>query len=101
MAQPPPPQPPYPSAPPPGRPQSNGLALAGMICGIVSIVLSLLIAFIGIALGIVGLILSLIGRGRATRTGVGGGQATAGIITGAVGIVVGIANIALFVALFT
>ena len=71
-----------------------------MICGIASIVLSLLIAFIGIALGIVGLILCLIGRGRATYTGVGGDQAMAGIIS-AVRSVVGIANIALAAALFT
>ena len=80
--------------------QSNGMAVAGMISGI-GIVLAILIAFVGIILGIVGLILSIVGRGRATRTGIGGGQAMAGIITSAIAIVVGIANIALAYALLT
>jgi hypothetical protein len=77
------------------------LALAGMICGIVGIVLAILIAFIGIILGILAIVFSAIGRNRAMATGVGQGQATAGLITGGIAIVVGIINIIVAVAIYT
>jgi hypothetical protein len=94
--------PPPPPPPPAGVPgQTNGLALAGMICGIVGIVMAILIAFIGIILGILAIIFAAIGRQRAVATGVGLGQANAGLITGGVAIVTGIINIALAVALYT
>lgn len=93
---------PPPPPPPPGAPwQTNGLALAGMVCGIVGIVLAILIAFIGIILGILAVVFGAIGRNRAQATGIGHGQATAALITGGVAIVVGIINIIVAVALFT
>jgi hypothetical protein len=94
----------YPPSPPPpaGAPgQTNGLALAGMVCGIVGIVLAILIAFVGIILGILAIVFSAIGRTRALATGIGQSQATAGLITGGIAIVVGIINIIAAVALFT
>lgn len=79
------------------RSPSNGLGLAGMITGIVGVVLT--IFFIGIIPSILGLIFGLIGhrkvrRGEATN----GGQALTGIITGSVGIALFIAYVSLLIA---
>lgn len=49
------------------------------------------LAFLGVPLGIGGVVFGALGRGKASRGEAGnGGMALAGIITGAVGIVVGI-----------
>ncbi len=74
-----------PSAPPPpaGAPAQNGMALAAMICGILGIVVAILIPIGGFVLGIVGLILGLVSKQKATVTGIGLGQANAGVWTGA------------------
>ncbi len=97
--QPPPPQPQAP--PPPGMaPQTNGLAVAGMVCGILGLVLFWTV-WGGIILGILGLVFGIIGRGRATALGgSGAGMAMAGIITGAIAIVLSIAWIFIFAAIF-
>jgi hypothetical protein len=89
-------------APPPaGRPAGtaqNGLALAGMITGIAGIVLDFLIPIVGILAGAAGAVLGFMGRQRAVQMGgVGAGQATAGIVTGIIAVVLGIIWIA-FVA---
>ena len=90
MAQAPPPPPPPPQ-PPAGPVQQNGLALAGMICGIVGIPLGfLLIPIIGIVLGVVAIVLGVMGKNRAAVIGVGQGQAMAAIWTGVGAIVVSI-----------
>ncbi|MGH2662450.1 MAG: DUF4190 domain-containing protein [Actinomycetota bacterium] len=87
------PQPPQPSQPPvpPGVPgQTNGLAIAGMVCGILGVVL-FWIPYLGIILGILGLVFGFLGRNRAVQLGgVGQGMAMAGIVTGAVAVVAGI-----------
>jgi hypothetical protein len=92
------------SAPPPPPPHygsgpSNGLAIAGMVIGIVSIVLFFL-NWVDIIIGIVGLVLSLVGLSKARRLGgVGRGMAIAGVATSSVGIVAAIIFlIAVFVA---
>jgi hypothetical protein len=88
----PPPPPPGPAPPPPyGRvAQTNGLAIAGMVLGIVSIVLFFL-AWIASVVGVVGLILSLVGLNKSKQMGGSGrGMAIAGVITSAAGIVIGI-----------
>jgi hypothetical protein len=68
----------------------NGLALAGMICGIVSVT-TFWIPFVflvsGLAVGIVAVVLSHRGR-----RGTGSRQALAGLICGYAGIVLSIAN---------
>lgn len=78
--------------PPPRR---NGLALSGMILGIIGLVGS--IFFLGAIVGVVGLILALIGLSAARRTGVGRGFAIAGIVTSILSLVIG--TIVLVVAL--
>jgi hypothetical protein len=81
----PPPPPQFPAAP--GTQQTNGLAIAGMVLGIVSIALFFL-NWIDILVAIVGLILSIIGLNKSRQLGgTGRGMAITGIITSAVGIV--------------
>jgi uncharacterized membrane protein len=72
---------PTPTAPPAGPvpQQGNGLAVAGMVLGILGLV-GLCIWFVGLPCAIVGLILSIMGKKKAKETGVGGGMATAGMI---------------------
>lgn len=85
-----PPQPPQPPVPPGVPGQTNGLAIAGMVCGILGLVL-FWFPYLGIVLGILGLVFGVLGRNRATQLGgVGQGMALAGIVTGAVAVLVGI-----------
>lgn len=73
----------------------NGLALAGMICGIVSVT-TFWIPFVflvsGLAVGVVAVVLSHRGRAAARRGAGGAKQALAGLICGYAGIVLSIAN---------
>ena len=50
--------------------QTNGLAVAGLVCGIVGLVLGLIpiLFVVAWALGLIGFVLALVGRSRATRT---------------------------------
>ena len=70
-------------APAPGKKPSSGLAIAGMVLGIVAILLSFLpiINNLSFFLAIVGLILSIVGLVKANKgTGAGKGMAIAGIV---------------------
>ena len=103
MAQQPPAQPPAPPPPPPGSygapvaGQTNGLAIAGMVVGIASVVLFFL-SWIATIIAIVGLILSLVGLNKAKQLGgLGRGMAIAGVITSSVGIVASIATLLIVV----
>lgn len=87
----PPPMPPMtPPMPPMGPGLPKGQAVASMVCGILSLVLSwlpiggLVLAILGTAFG--GLVLKKVGRGQAG----GKGMAIAGLVCGIVGIVVGL-----------
>lgn len=71
--------------------KASGLAIASMVCGIVSIVLCC-IWYISIILAIVAVVLGVINNVK----GLGGkGMAIAGIVTGAIGIILAVALIAL------
>jgi hypothetical protein len=75
---------------PPVAGTSNGLAIAGMVLGISSVVLFFL-SWIATIIAIVGLILSLVGLSKSKRLGgIGRGMAIAGVITSSVGIVASI-----------
>ena len=80
--------------PPPGAQPSTGLAMGSMICGVLSVVLSLLsfcIWFLSLPLGIVAVVLALVARGKIARGEAGGGgMVKAGLITGIIGIVLSI-----------
>lgn len=72
------PPPPVQYAPAPPKP-GNGLAVAGMVLGIVALVL-FCIWWLSLPCSIVGLILSGLGLKRSRETGTGGGMAKAGLI---------------------
>jgi hypothetical protein len=66
--------------------RKNGMATAGMICGIISIVLCW-VPFAGLVLGILGIVFGSIGMSRAGRIGVGRGAGIAGLVTGILGFI--------------
>lgn len=74
---------------------TNGLALAGMICGIISVTtfwvpFAYLVS--GFAVGIVAVVLSHRGRSAAARGEGGAGQALTGLICGYLGLALSLAN---------
>ena len=73
------PTPMYPTTPA-APPQGNGLAVAGMVLGIVSLAL-FCVYWLAIPCAIVGLILSIIGLKKSKVVGKGRGMALAGVIT--------------------
>jgi hypothetical protein len=74
-------------APPPAQapllqPEKNGIATAGLVCGILGIVLCWL-PFVGLIAGLLGIIFGGIGMARAgSRAGKGRGAAIAGLVCG-------------------
>lgn len=87
------------AAPPPHHPQQgNGIAVAGMVLGILGLVLCFL-PFVGWAAALVGVILSGLGIGKANKLGgKGKGMAIAGLVCGIVGLLIGLV---LFFLVFT
>jgi hypothetical protein len=69
------------AAAPRARSQSNGMAIAGMVCGIVGILI------FSVILGPLGIIFGGIGLSRANAGASGRGMARAGIILGIIDIV--------------
>lgn len=82
------------------RPPRNGIGVAALVLGVVAIVASITVVG-GVILGIIALVLGFIGRSRAKKgEATNGGVALAGIITGAVGVVLSIVLIAAGAAIF-
>ncbi|HUJ62044.1 MAG TPA: DUF4190 domain-containing protein [Kofleriaceae bacterium] len=71
------------------QPQGNGMAVAGMVLGIIGIV-TCWIPFFGWLLALLGLIFGFVGMSKAKRTGVGNGMAVTGIVLGALGLIIGV-----------
>ena len=91
----------YPQAPWGAPPPANGMGTAAMVLGILSLCLFCLYGVAGIVLGTLAVIFGVLGRKRVTRGEANnGGQALAGIITGAIGILIGAVFIAFFVWVF-
>jgi len=76
--------------------QGNGLAVAGMILGIVSLVLFWFV-FVSVPCGLVGLVLSILAMGRAKKTHTGKGMAVAGLVLSILGVV---ASVGLFLVIW-
>ncbi len=76
-----------PSAPPPTAPKkkTNGLAIAGLVLGIVAVAL-FCVWKIALPCAVVGVILSVLGLKKAKETGSGAGMAKAGLVLGIVAI---------------
>jgi len=70
-------------------PQSNGLAIGGMVCGIVGLVFCWTTIFFGLWAALVGVILGALGVSRASKLGgQGKPMAIAGLICGGLGVVI-------------
>ncbi|WP_052688958.1 DUF4190 domain-containing protein [Williamsia herbipolensis] len=83
-----------------GAPQNNTLAVVSLVTGILSIP-ALLLCYLGVPLAIAALITGFLARGQITRELArfrGTGQATAGIICGAISLVLLVLLIVLIVA---
>ncbi len=65
---------------------SNGAAVAGMILGIVGLVLFYATPNVALVIAVLGAILSAVGSRKAKRLGIGGGKATAGAVLSIVAI---------------
>jgi len=79
------------------RPPANGLATAGLVCGIVAVVFGLVPWTFWLAwiLGVLGIVFGAVGRRTADREPTAGkrSMATAGLILGIVAIVLGIVGL--------
>lgn len=87
----------------PGWPQApaNGMGTAAMVLGILALTIGWCYGVPALVLGVLALIFGILGRKRVQRGEANnGGQALAGIIMGSIGIVVGVAFIALFGYIF-
>tara|TARA_Y100000996_G_C22499465_1_gene633798 strand:- start:437 stop:775 length:339 start_codon:yes stop_codon:yes gene_type:complete len=74
----------------------QGQAVAGMVCGIVGLLFSFCLWFIGFPLTMVGVILSAMALKKCKEgTGGGKGMAIAGLVTGIIGLVLSIIYIIL------
>jgi len=79
---------------PAGSPK-NGLGVAALVLGILAILTFWTVAG-GVLLGLIAIVLGVVGRGRAKRgEATNGGMALAGVILGALGLLVSVALIAL------
>ena len=87
---------PQPQYQPPSQKQGNGLAIAGMVLGIIGLV-GICIWWLGLPCAIVGLILSCLGKKKSKITGTGGGMATAGIVTSVIALALAIIGIILVI----
>lgn len=89
---------PPPAAPRPGK--NNTLAVVALVCGILSMLFGLCCPLIGLPLSIAAIVCGGMAMSQIKRTGEGGrGMAIAGLATGALGVILTIANMALGVAL--
>lgn len=96
---PPPPQQAYYGYQPPTQPK-NGLGIASLVLAIIAL-LSVWSVFVGVILGLVAVVTGILGRRRVKR-GIAnnGGVAIAGIVLGALAIIVGLAFIAIWTAVW-
>ncbi|MFJ9031235.1 DUF4190 domain-containing protein [Streptomyces sp. NPDC102274] len=86
---------PYPGMPgygqPGWQPPANGMGVAAMVLGILSVCLFCLYGIGGIVLGVLALIFGIVGRKRVQRGEANNeGQARAGVILGSIGIALGV-----------
>ena len=73
------------------QPQGNGLAVAGLVLGIIGAVL-FFVPFLGWILALLGIIFGALGNGKANKIGgKGKGMAMAGLILGIIGLIAGVA----------
>src|ERR1039458_7705949 len=95
-----PPPPPYYGYPPTPIAPKNGLGIASLVLAVIALV-SVATVFTPIVLGAVAVVIGVLGRGRVKRGAANnGGVAIAGIVLGALAIIVGLAFIAIWTAVW-
>lgn len=94
------PPPPYGGFPPPAVAPKNGLGIASLVLAVIGLV-SVATVFAPIALGVVAVVIGVIAHGR-VKHGIANnaGVAIAGIVLGALAIIVGLAFIAIWMAVW-
>ena len=86
--------------PPPPVGPKNGLAIASLVLAIIAL-LCVWSVFVAVVLGLVAVVVGFFGRGRVKRgTANNGGVAIAGIVLGGLAIIVGLAFIAIWTAVW-
>jgi hypothetical protein len=97
------PPPPYYGYPPPPVQPKNGLGIASLVLAIVGLLSVWLpfVSIVSIVLGLVAVVIGFLARGRVKRGAANnGGVAIAGIVLGALAIIVGVAFIALWMTVW-
>jgi hypothetical protein len=97
--------PPVPSSTPPGHAangSSNGIAVAALVCGIVSVVVGWIpvLFAIGAVLAVLAIIFGIVGIGRARTTGRRKGFAITGLVMGSIGVLAAAGGLVLTIVLF-
>jgi hypothetical protein len=97
--------PPVPFSTPPGHAAngtSNGIAVAALVCGIVSVVVGWIpvLFAVGAVLALLAIIFGIVGLRRARTSGRRKGHAIAGLVTGSVGVFVAVGGLVFTIVLF-
>ncbi len=97
--------PPIPYSTPPGQVRSgntNGIAVAALVCGIVSVALGWIpvLFAIGAVLAVLAIIFGIVGLRRARTSGHRKGFAVTGLVTGSIGLLVAVGGLVFTIALF-
>jgi hypothetical protein len=101
--------PPIPHSQPPGYAavgdtvgNGNGIAVAAMVCGIVSVALGWIpfLFVIGAVLAVLAIIFGIIGIGRARKSGRRKGFAIAGLVTGSAGVLAAVGGLVFTIVVF-
>lgn len=81
-------QPPY--QPPYHQPQAgvNGMAIAALVCGVLSLIIVWFLGWLGIILAICSIVFAGLGMKKAKMTGTGNGLAVGGLVCGIISLVV-------------
>ena len=94
------PPPPYYGYPPRAVGPKNGLGIASLVLAVIAL-LCVWSVFVAVVLGLVAVVVGFFGRGRVRRgTANNGGVAIAGIVLGGLAIIVGLAFIAIWTAVW-
>ena len=82
-------------APPPAPAQTNGMAIAALVCGVLGIIGSFIpvVMYFTAVLAVLGIIFGVMGMKKAKQLGSGNGLAVAGLVLGIVGTVFAIIGI--------
>jgi hypothetical protein len=81
---------PYASTPIPQAPGNPGLAVAGLVLGIISLLAPIICGVFSLPIGIAGIICSVLGRNQARERGVSTSMATAGLVCSIIGTVLAV-----------